>query len=199
MTTKLKNQMHFLAEADKLKNVLRQTYTTDKTRKENSAEHSWHFALTAITLYEYRVIDDVDINRVLKMAVIHDLVEIYAGDTYAYDEKGNETKQERERIAADKLFALLPTEQSREFRSIWEEFDRMETHDAMFANAVDRFQSHHNIHLSGGITWKKNGATADKIYGRMAIVKTSLPELWEYVESTIAEGLDKGYIRSMAK
>jgi len=80
-----------------------------------------------------------------------------------------------------------------------EEFDRMETHDAMFANAVDRFQSHHNIHLSGGMTWEKNGATADKIYGRMAIVKTALPELWEYVESTIAEGLDKGYIRSMAE
>jgi putative hydrolase of HD superfamily len=129
------------------------------------------------------------------MAIIHDLVEIYAGDTYAYDDKGNETKEERERAAADKLFALLPAEQAKEFRSLWEEFDRMETPDAIYANAVDRLQSHHNIHLSGGITWDKNGATVDRIYGRMTIVKTVLPELWDYVENTINKGLEKGYIR----
>jgi putative hydrolase of HD superfamily len=194
MTDTLINQMQFLAEADKLKTILRQTYITDKTRQENSAEHSWHFALTAMTLYEYCSIEGVSLNRVVQMAVIHDFVEIYAGDTYAYDDKGNETKDEREQAAADKLFGLLPSEQAKQFRSLWEEFDRMETPDAIYANAVDRLQSHHNIHLSGGITWKNNGATSDRIYKRMAVVKTALPELWGYVESTINEGLKKGYI-----
>jgi putative hydrolase of HD superfamily len=199
MTNKTKNQMHFLAEADKLKTILRQTYITDKTRQENSAEHSWHFALTAITLYEYCNINGVTLNRVVQMAVIHDLVEIYAGDTYAYDDKGNETKEEKEQAAADKLFGLLPSEQAKKFRSLWEEFDRMETPDAVYANAVDRFQSHHNIHLSGGITWKNNSATSDRLYGRMAVVETALPELWEYIVCTINEGLEKGHIRGNAE
>ena len=143
MTDKLKHQLHFLAEVDKMKNILRQTYITDKSRQENSAEHSWHFALTALTLYEYCRIDGVDISRVIKMALVHDLVEIYAGDTPAYDAQGNADKDEREKEAADKLFSLLPDEQATEYRSLWEEFDHVETPDAIYANAIDRFRSHH--------------------------------------------------------
>ena len=182
MIDKLKHQLHFLAEADKMKTILRQTYITDKTRQENSAEHSWHFALTALTLYEYCGIDGVDINRVIKMALVHDLVEVYAGDTPAYDAKGNVDKDEREKEAADKLFSLLPDEQAAEYRSLWEEFDRMETPDAFYGSAVDRLQSFHNIYLSGAHPWIKYAVTADKIYQRMIPVKTALPELWEYVD-----------------
>jgi len=195
MIDKLKHQLHFLAEADKMKTILRQTYITDKTRQENSAEHSWHFALTALTLYEYCGIDGVDINRVIKMALVHDLVEVYAGDTPAYDAKGNVDKDEREKEAADKLFSLLPDEQAAEYRSLWEEFDRMETPDAFYGSAVDRLQSFHNIYLSGAHPWIKYAVTADKIYQRMIPVKTALPELWEYVERVVNEGLEKGYIK----
>jgi putative hydrolase of HD superfamily len=195
MTDKLKLQLRFLAEADKMKTILRQTYITDKSRQENSAEHSWHFALTALTLYEYCRIDSVDINRVIKMALVNDLVEIYAGDTPAYDTNGNIDKDEREKEAADMLFSLLPDEQAAEYRSLWEEFDRMETPDAFFGSAVDRLQSFHNIHLSGGHPWKKYAVTADKIYERMMPVKTALPELWEYVENVVNDGIEKGYIK----
>jgi len=195
MTDKLSAQLHFLAEADKMKNILRQTYITDKSRQENSAEHSWHFALTALTLYEYCGIEGVDINRVIKMALIHDLVEIYAGDTPAYDTKGNLDKDEREKEAADKLFSLLPNEQAAEYRSLWEEFDRMETPDAFYGSAVDRLQSFHNIYLSGAHPWIKYAVTAEKIYQRMMPVKTALPELWEYVEYVINDGIEKGFIR----
>ena len=195
MTDKLKSQLHFLTEVDKMKNILRQTYIIDKTRQENNAEHSWHFALTALTLYEYCGIDGVDINRVIKMALVHDLVEIYAGDTPAYDAKGNVDKDEREKEAADKLFSLLPDEQAAEYRSLWEEFDRMETPDAFYGSAVDRLQSFHNIYLSGAHPWIKYAVTADKIYQRMIPVKTALPELWEYVERVVNEGLEKGYIK----
>jgi len=195
MTEKMKSQMHFLAEADKMKTILRQTYITDKSRQENSAEHSWHFALTALTLHEYCAIDGVDINRVIKMALVHDLVEIYAGDTPAYDTKGNVDKDEREQKAASKLFSLLPDEQAAEYRSLWEEFDRMETPDAIYGSAVDRLQSFHNIYLSGAHPWIKYSVTASKIYERMMPVKTALPDLWEYVESIVNEGIENGYIR----
>jgi putative hydrolase of HD superfamily len=198
VTDKLKHQLQFLAEADKMKNILRQTYITDKSRQENSAEHSWHVALTALTLFEYCGIEGVDISRVIKMALVHDLVEIYAGDTPAYDAKGNIDKEEREKEAADRLFSLLPVEQAAEYRLLWEEFDRMETPDALYGSAVDRLQSLHNIYLSGAHPWIKYAVTADKIYKRMMPVKTALPELWEYVESVVNEGLDKGYIKPEA-
>ena len=195
MTNKLKRQLHFLAEADKMKTILRQTYITNKTRQENSAEHSWHFALSALTLYEYCGIVGVDINRVIKMALVHDLVEIYAGDTPAYDTKGNVDKDKREKKAANKLFSLLPGEQAAEYRLLWEEFDRMETPDALYGSAVDRLQSFHNIYLSGAHPWIKYEVTANKIYERMMPVKIALPELWEYVERVVSEGLEKGYIK----
>ncbi|MCL2539204.1 MAG: HD domain-containing protein [Oscillospiraceae bacterium] len=195
MTEKLRLQLKFLAEADKLKNILRQTYIIDGSRQENSAEHSWHFALTAMTLFEYCGIEGVDIDRVLKMALVHDLVEVYAGDTPAYDKKGNLDKGEREKEAADRLFPLLPDEQAAEYRSLWEEFERIQTPDALFGSAVDRLQSFHNIHLSGAGPWKKYAVTSDEVLERMAPVKTALPRLWEYVESVIDENIKRGNIK----
>lgn len=195
MTDKLNGQLQFLSETDKMKSIFRQTRLSDRSRQENDAEHSWHFALTAMTLFEYCGIEGVNIDWVIKMAILHDLVEIYAGDTFAYDVKGNESKEEREKESADKLFSLLPNQQAMEYRSLWEEFDLMQTPDAIYASAIDRLQSHHNIHLSGGYTWEKHEVSADKIYKRMNPVKTALPKLWEYVELTVNEGLEKGYIK----
>lgn len=194
MTDKLERQLRFLAEADKMKSVYRQTVLTDKSREETDAEHSWHFALTAMTLFEYNRIEGVDINRVIKMALVHDMVEIYAGDTFAYDAKGNQSKEERERRAADELFGLLPAAQGLEYRAVWEEFDRMETPDAIYAAAIDRFQPFFNNCLTDGHTWVKHGVSVDKVYKRMEPVKTALPELWEFVERMIRESCEKGYI-----
>ena len=195
MTEKLSRQLKFLAEADKMKSVPRQTILTDKSREENDAEHSWHFALMAMTLFEYAGIEGVDINRVIKMALVHDLVEIYAGDTFAYDAGGYESKEKREREAADKLFAILPEGQASEYRLLWEEFDAMDTPDALYASAVDRFQPFLNNYLTDGHTWVKHGVSAEQIYRRMAPIKTALPALWEFIEFVVNDSREKGYIK----
>ena len=194
MTEKLKGQLKFLIEADKMKSVFRQTILADKSREENDAEHSWHFALMAMTLFEYAGIKGVDINRVIKMAILHDLVEIYAGDTFAYDTKGYETKEKRENDAADKLFFLLPEEQGAEYRALWEEFDRMESPDAVYASAVDRLQPFLNNFLTAGHTWVKHGVSADMVFMRMAPIKEALPELWEFIEYVVRDSCEKGYL-----
>jgi putative hydrolase of HD superfamily len=195
MTEKLKNQLEFLAVADGMKNIFRQTTLIDGSRFENDAEHSWHFALAAMTLFEYCALDGVSINRVVKMAILHDLVEVYAGDTPAQDIAANVGKENREQEAADRLFSLLPDEQAREYRSLWEEFDAMETPDAIYASAVDRFQSFYLIHLSGtGSAWVKYKATAERARIRMLPVKTALPFLWQWVENAIDENVAKGLL-----
>jgi len=195
MDERLKGQLQFLHEADKMKNVFRQTIIADKSREENDAEHSWHFALMAMTLAEYAGIDGVDINRVIQMAILHDMVEIYAGDTFAYDTKGYETKEKRENEAADKLFSLLPAEQGARYRGLWEEFDRMETPDAVYASAIDRLHPFFMNYLTDGHTWVKHGVSADMIYERMAPVKAALPALWEFIEYVVRDSRAKGYIK----
>jgi putative hydrolase of HD superfamily len=195
MTAQLTKQLQFLAEADKMKSVYRQTLLADKSREETDAEHSWHFALMAMSLFEYVGIPGVDLDRVIKMALVHDLVEVYAGDTFAYDALGYESKARREADAADKLFALLPAGQASEYRSLWEEFDREETPDAIYAAAIDHLQPFLNNYLTNGHTWVKHGISATQVYRRMDIVKTALPALWEFVESVIQDSLAKGYIQ----
>lgn len=194
MKDKLKQQLEFLIEVDKMKNILRQTLLVDKSRRENDAEHSWHFALMAMTLFEYAGSPKVDINRVIRMALVHDLVEIYAGDTFAYDTAGYESKDKREQEAADKLFSMLPIEQGIEFRCLWEEFDAMETPDSIYASAIDRLQPFINNYKTEGHTWVMHKVTSDKVYKRMETVKHALPELWEFVEYVIADSIKKGYI-----
>lgn len=194
MNERLKKQLDFLVEVDKMKNILRQTLIIDKSRRENDAEHSWHFALMAMTLFEYSSSKEVDINRVIKMALVHDLVEVYAGDTFAYDVVGYEDKQKRENEAADKLFSILPKDQELEFRSLWCEFDEMKTHDAMYANAIDRFHPFINNYKTEGYTWKLHKVTIDKIYKRMEIIKYTIPEIWEFVEFAINDSIEKGFI-----
>jgi putative hydrolase of HD superfamily len=196
MTDKLKGQLQFLSEADKMKNISRQTLLADKSREETDAEHSWHFALMAMTLFEYAGLGGINIDRVVKMAIVHDLVEVYAGDTFAYDAKGYEDKEKRETEAADKLFAMLPAGLALEYRMLWEEFDRMDTPDSKYAAAIDRLQPFLNNYLTGGHTWVKHGVSADKVYKRMAPVQTALPELWEFVEDVIRDSCEKGYLVS---
>jgi len=193
---KLGQQLHFLAEADKMKSVRRQTLLADKSREETDAEHSWHFALMAVTLFEYADIDGVNIDRVIRMALVHDLIEIYSGDTPAYDIEGNKTKEMREKAAADKVFATLPPEQAREFRALWEEFEQMETPDAIYAAAVDRLQPFLNNYLTDGHTWVKSNVSIGQVYERMAPVKIATPALWQFVEEVIRESCEKGYIKS---
>ena len=195
MTKTLQNQLKFLEIADNMKQVFRQTTLLDGSRYENNAEHSWHFALMAMTLFEHCALEGVNIDRVIKMAIVHDLVEIYAGDTPAQDIAANIGKEDRERVAADKLFALLPDQQAHEYRSLWEEFDAMNTPDAIYASAVDRFQSFYLIHMSGtGSAWVKYNATAERVRARVLPVKTAIPALWQWVEDAIAENVTKGFL-----
>ncbi|MCL2572737.1 MAG: HD domain-containing protein [Defluviitaleaceae bacterium] len=194
MTPKLASQIKFITEADKLKSIYRQTLITDKSRNETSAEHSWHLALMAMTLIEYSA-NPVDLDRVIKMAIVHDLVELYAGDTPAFADTIPEDKLAEEQAAADKLFALLPADQAAEYRGLWEEFDEMKTPDAMYAAAVDRVQPLLSNHLTNGHSWVKFNVDAARVYKRMEPIKTAIPALWELVESVISEGVEKGYIR----
>jgi len=195
LTDKLRSQLQFLSEADKMKNISRQTLLADKSRRETDAEHSWHFALMAMTLFEYCGIEGVDLNRVIQMALVHDLIEIYAGDTFAYDVKGNENKAQREKAAADVLYAMLPGAQGAEYRTLWEEFDGMETPDACYAAAVDRLQPFLNNYLTEGHTWGKNGVTAVQVYARMEPVRAALPALWAFVVFVIRDSVEKGYLK----
>lgn len=196
MDTRFEGQIKFLIEADKMKNVLRQTLIADGSRQETDAEHSWHFALMAMTLFEYAENKEkVNIDRVIRMALLHDLVEVYAGDTFCYDDAGNRDKAEREKAAADKLFSLLPTEQGREYRSLWEEFDEMETPDAVYAAAIDRLQPLINNHLTNGHTWRNGRVSAEKVYGRIAEIKEASPKLYEYACRIVEENIRKGNLK----
>jgi len=184
--SKIGQQLAFLVEADKLKNVLRRTMLTDGSRQENTAEHSWHLALTAMVLEEYAPAP-VNIAKVLRMLVVHDVVEIDAGDTFAYDTAGNATKEERERLAADRIFGLLPTGLREELRSLWEEFDAAATPEARFANAVDRIQPFLQNRETGGGTWHTHNLSRDQVLARMDPVRTALPQLWPTIVNTIDE------------
>ncbi|MDD4544084.1 MAG: HD domain-containing protein, partial [Clostridia bacterium] len=139
MTDRITKQIEFIKEIDKMKNILRMTLVSESERRENDAEHSWHLAMMAMLLEEYSD-KPVNISHVLKMTLVHDLVEIYAGDTFAYDIEGNKDKEERENKAAEKLFSMLPDDQKDLIMSLWKEFDALETDDSLFANAMDRFQ-----------------------------------------------------------
>ena len=191
---KLQQQMIFIAEVDKLKNIFRRTILTDSSRRENDAEHSWHLALMAIVLEEYAA-EPVNLGRVLAMVTVHDLIEIYAGDTFAFDAAANQDKAQREQAAAEKLFGMLDQEQGHKFRQLWEEFDAMNTADARFAASLDRIQPFmHNV-LTEGHTWKLGSVTKEQVYRRMSPVKTGTPALWPWLESQVASAIEKGWIK----
>lgn len=188
-------QLEFLVEIDKMKGVLRRTILIDKSRSETDAEHSWHFALMALVLMEYAD-EDIDINRVIKMALVHDLVEVYAGDTFAYDKKGYEDKEQRELEAADKIFGLLPSDQAGILRGLWDEFEAANTKEAQYANAIDRLQPLINNYKTEGHTWHACGqaVTSAQVYKRMEPLRSAAPEIWDFVEFVIRDSIQKGYL-----
>jgi putative hydrolase of HD superfamily len=183
---RLEQQIAFLVEADRLKNVLRRTLLTDASRRENTAEHSWHLALAAMVLVEYSSVT-VDLPRVLRMLIVHDLVEIDAGDTFAYDKEGNATKKDRERRGADRIFGLLPGEMGNDLRGLWEEFEAHVTPDACFANAVDRVGPFLQNTATGGGTWRIYKLSREEVLVRMDPVRSALPDIWPKVLHAIDE------------
>jgi len=192
-SARLKRQLAFIVEIDKLKSVFRQTLLTDGSRYENDAEHSWHIAVMAILLSEYAA-DKVDAHRVVKMLLVHDMVEVYAGDTFCYDEKAALDKDEREQKGAERLFALLPPDQAGEFTALWDEFEKRGTPEARFAAALDRLQPLlHNYHTHGA-AWQKHGVTSDKVLVRNRHIGEGAPALWVYAEGLIREAVNKGYL-----
>ena len=178
---RLKKQFDFLLEIDKEKDIGRQTYLSHGLRKENDAEHSWHMAVMAIVMAEHSN-KDIDLLRTVSMILVHDLVEIYAGDTYAYDAKGNADKKEREIAAADKLFSLLPDDQRDKFRGFWEEFEKGETAESKFAASMDRIQPLMLNNASGGRSWEEHGVRASQVYGRNAKTAEGSESLWQYAD-----------------
>lgn len=192
--SRLQQQLDFLKEIDKLKNILRQTILMDGSRRENDAEHSWHLAMMAMVLLEYADDQRVSLSRVLQMALIHDLVEIDAGDTFAYDEKGYESKEQREKQAADRIFGLLPEDQGSYYRALWEEFDAMQTPDSLYAGAIDRLQPlMHNIHTDG-YTWRNGKVNSEQVYRRMQPIRLGLPRVWPMIDEWIQQAIEKGQI-----
>jgi putative hydrolase of HD superfamily len=189
---RFQQQVSFLLEVDKLKTVLRQTVLTDGSRRENSAEHSWHLSLLALFLQEYTA-EEVDVTRVMKMVLVHDLVEIDAGDTFFYDTDA-EGKEQREKAAAERIFNLLPEDQAAELFSLWDEFEARETAEARYAYALDRFQPVlHNLQTEGH-GWRQHGVTLEQVIERNQPMEEGAPELWRYVRQRLDEAVEKGHL-----
>lgn len=192
---RLQKQIKFIVEIDKAKQVFRQNVVIGTERNENDAEHSWHLAVMAMLLAEYFDNEELDILKVIKLVLIHDLVEIYAGDTFCYDDKEHENKEEREKEAAKRLFSILPEDQAREFEELWNEFEESQTPEARFAACLDRLQPLILNYNTNGHTWKKPGVTSEKVLRRNEPLKENAPALWEYVKEVINDSIQKGYLK----
>lgn len=194
ISERLKSQINFILEVDKLKEIFRQTINTQSKRAENDAEHSWHLCLTTIVLAEHASIPNLDVLRVLKMLIIHDLVEIDAGDTFAYDTARMVDQHAREAIAADRIFGILPNDQGKEFRALWDEFEERKSPEARFALAMDRFQPMLLNCATEGAAWKKHGITEDRVLARNAAIGDGCLPLWEYAVDMIQKVVASGHL-----
>lgn len=190
---RLEQQLSFILELDKVKRIVRQTYLSDGSRKENDAEHSWHLALMAFVLAEYAN-EPVDVCKLMKMVMLHDIIEIDAGDTYAYDSEGNASKRQRELKAAERIYRLLPADQAAEYRALWDEFEAMETPEARFANTLDKIQPILLTNAAGGQSWREHDVKESQIKGRNARTAEGSECLWQYAASLIEENIRKGNI-----
>jgi putative hydrolase of HD superfamily len=191
---RLERQLAFVREIDRLKSVLRRTSLHDGSRRENSAEHSWHLASMALVLAEYAP-DGTDVTRAMHLCLVHDVVEVDAGDTFAYDTAGYADKAAREQAAATRLFGLLPLDQGIAFRAMWEEFEQGETPTARFANALDRLQPLLANLATGGGSWRELGVTRDRVERRMSPIQQGCPTLWPWVCAAIERATREGMIR----
>jgi putative hydrolase of HD superfamily len=205
---RFERQLQFILEVDKLKTILRRTYLLNADRVENTAEHSWHLAIGAILLAEHAN-EPVDITRVLKMVLVHDIVEIDAGDTYFYDEAAEVHKSTREQRAADRLFAILPADQGEELRAailpadqgeelraLWEEFELGETPEARFALALDRFMPQLHNYYTEGRSWNEHGITADRVLERNACIANGSGKLWDCARSLLDDAVERVFLPS---
>jgi 5'-deoxynucleotidase YfbR-like HD superfamily hydrolase len=190
---RLADQLGFVLEVDRLKSVIRRGYVADGSRRENTAEHSWTLALMALVLAEHAA-EPVDVATVVRMVVIHDLVEVDAGDTYVYDDAGRASKDARERAAADRLYGLLPADQGAELRALWDEFEHGTSPEARFARSVDRFAGFLLNHASGGWAWRENDVAADRVHAVNQAIEPGSPALWAEVQRRLVDALDRGWI-----
>jgi putative hydrolases of HD superfamily len=185
---RLRRQLEFILEIDRLKSVLRQSYLIDNDRHENSAEHSWHLAVAAMVLAEHAK-ERIDVSKVIRLVLVHDLVEIDAGDTFIYDDAGNVGKAAREQKAANRLFGVLPEEQGQTFMALWREFEDRQTPDAKFAFALDRLMPIlHNV-FTQGRSWKEHGIRQEQALAKNRPIEDGSPVLWQAVESLITQTL----------
>lgn len=192
----LDEQLAFILEAEGLKQIFRQTLLPGDYRAENDAEHSWHLSLMAVLLSEHACEPSLDLLRVLKMLLIHDIVEIDAGDTFAYDEAANADKEQREQAAADRLFNLLPSPQDTDMRALWDEFEARQTPEARYAAALDRFQPLLlNFHTQGA-AWRRHGVKKAQVIARNEHIGEGAPALWEYARKLIDEAVTRGYLEA---
>ncbi|MCF3649622.1 HD domain-containing protein [Synoicihabitans lomoniglobus] len=191
---RLQRQFAFIVEVDKLKEIFRQTLLINSRRRENDAEHSWHLCLLVLVLTEHANSAHLDMLRVLKMLILHDIVEIDAGDTFAYDTAGMQNQHEREAVAADRLFGLLPPDQTAEFRALWDEFEARTTPEAKFAAACDRIQPMLlNINTEGA-SWRKHGITHDQVVARNCHIADGSTTLWEHMAAILDEAVKDGLL-----
>ena len=194
--SRLEKQFDFCREIDKEKLIGRQTYLSDASRKENDSEHAWHMAIMTLILSEYAN-DEIDVLKTISMLLIHDLVEIDAGDTYAYDEEGKKTQHAREVAAAERIFGLLPEDQGKKFRALWDEFESGDTPESRFARTMDRVQPLMLNAASDGKSWKEHGIHLSQILGRNGSTKDGSTALWEHVLHNFIEPyVDKGCIKN---
>lgn len=193
--SRLEKQIAFLKEVDKEKNIFRQTYLADGKRKENDAEHAWHLALAAVLLKEH-IKEDVDLGRVMTMVLIHDLVEIDAGDTYAYDAEGAATKREREVKAADRIFGILPDDQGTCLRELWDEFEAYETAEAKYAHLLDNFQPLMLNDASDGKSWTEHGVHKSQVCRRNARIPETSEIVWEKMLEIMDKHIEKGHLQA---
>lgn len=186
--------MEFALEIDKEKNVFRQTHLSGKGRNENDAEHAWHMAIMAYLLKEYSN-KDIDISRVMIMCLIHDIVEIDAGDTYAYDKEGLATQKEREDAAKERIFSILPEDQKKELTALFDEFEENNTPESKFAHAMDNLQPLMLNNSNGGGDWREHGVTKEQVYGRQSKTREGSEKLYEHTDQIIREHISKGNIK----
>lgn len=194
MDDRLRKQLDFALEIDKEKNIFRQTHLSGHGRNENDAEHAWHMALMAYLLREYSN-EEVDITKVMLMCLIHDVVEIDAGDTYAYDAEGLKTQKAREDKAKERIFSLLPEDQKEELTALFDEFEDYQTAESRFAHAMDNLQPLILNNSNGGDDWKEHGVSAEQVYGRQNKTRLGSEKLFEVVDQVIKENIRSGKIR----
>ena len=196
MDERLKKQLDFALEIDKEKNIFRQTHLSGHGRNENDAEHAWHMAIMAYLLKEYSN-EPVDIGKVMLMCLIHDIVEIDAGDTYAYDAENLKTQKAREDAAKERIFSILPEEQKDELIKLFDEFEEFKTAESKFAHAMDNLQPLILNNSNGGGDWREHGVTAEQVYGRQSKTKLGSERLYEVIDRIIKENIVNGNIKAV--